>query len=59
MYCTDVHLINNIPNPMLHYKSPHQVLLGTAPQYSSFWTFEYLCFAKNMNIKHKFDERET
>ena len=50
-------LINKLPTPILKYKSPHQVLLGTVPSYSSLRVFECLCFAKNMNIQHKFDER--
>ncbi|KAJ0085512.1 hypothetical protein Patl1_07285 [Pistacia atlantica] len=50
-------LVNKLLTPILHYKSPHQVLLGTVPLYSSLRVFGCLCFAKNMNIQHKFDER--
>ena len=54
---TACYIINKLPTPILNYKSPHQVLLGTVPIYSSLRVFGCLCFAKNMNIRHKFDER--
>ena len=54
---TATYLINKLPTPILKFKSPHQVLLGSPPSYSSLRVFGCLCFAKNMNIQHKFDER--
>ena len=52
---TAAYLINKLPTPLLHFKSPHEVLLGQIPDYSPLRVFGCLCFAKNMNIKHKFD----
>jgi hypothetical protein len=54
---TAAYLINKLPTSILKYKSPHQILLGSPPSYSSLRVFGCLCFAKNMNIQHKFDER--
>ena len=53
---TAAYLINKLPTPLLNYKSPHQILLGSVPVYSSLRSFGCLCFAKNMHIKHKFNE---
>lgn len=50
-------LINKLPTPILEYKSPHHVLMGNTPSYSSLRVFGCLCFAKNVNIQHKFDAR--
>lgn len=54
-YC-NIHY-KKLPIPILKYKSPHKVLRGFLPSYSSLRVFGCLCFAKNMNIQHKFDER--
>lgn len=54
---TATYLINKLPTPILKYKSPHQILLGSPPSYSSLRVFGCLYFAKNMNIQHKFDKR--
>ena len=52
---TAAFLINKLPTPLLGLKSPHEILFGKVPSYSSLRVFGCLCFAKNMNIKHKFD----
>lgn len=54
---TAAFLINKLPTPILEYKSPHQVLMGNTSSYSSLRVFGCLCFAKNVNIQHKFDAR--
>ena len=52
---TTAFLTNKLPTQIRKCKSPHQVLFGIVPSYSSFRVFGCLCFAKNMNIQHKFD----
>ena len=54
---TAAFLINKLPTPLLGLKSPHEILFGKVPSYSSLRVFGCLCFAKHMNIKHKFDFR--
>lgn len=49
---TAAFLINKLPTSILQYKSPHQ-------SFNSNCTVIFissLCFAKNINIRHKFDE---
>jgi len=39
---TATYLINKLPTPILKFKSPHQVLLGSPPSYSSFMMFNFM-----------------
>ena len=43
--------------PILNFKSPHEILFGKPPLYSSLRVFGCLCYAKNMHTQHKFDAR--
>lgn len=46
-----------MPTPLLSSKSPHEVMFTSKPNYSQLRIFGSLCFGRNHNIKHKFDQR--
>ncbi|KAJ9551410.1 hypothetical protein OSB04_015455 [Centaurea solstitialis] len=54
---TAAYIINKLPTPNLRYKSPHELLFGSPPDYNNLRVFGCLCFARNINIKNKFDAR--
>ncbi|XP_074376749.1 uncharacterized protein LOC141718263 [Apium graveolens] len=54
---TAAYLINKIPTLTLHNKSPHEILMGTPPDYTKLCVFGCLCYARNTHVLHKFDAR--
>lgn len=54
---TAAYLINKIPTPLLANRSPHELLLGSTPNYKNLRVFGCLCYAKNTSIKNKYDSR--
>ena len=53
---TSTYLINRLPTPILHNKSPYEVLHGTLPDYSLLRAFGCLCFA-SVHTNDKFASR--
>ncbi|KAL0417021.1 UNVERIFIED_CONTAM: Retrovirus-related Pol polyprotein from transposon RE1 [Sesamum latifolium] len=57
---TATYLINRLPTPLLHWKSPFEVLHQKPPDYTHLKVFGCLCFASNNNPhKGKFDQRAS
>ncbi|KAL0316465.1 UNVERIFIED_CONTAM: Retrovirus-related Pol polyprotein from transposon RE2 [Sesamum radiatum] len=55
---TATFLINRLPTPLLHWKSPFEVLHQRSPDYEQLKVFGCLYFASNVNPhKAKFDQR--
>lgn len=53
-----VHLINCIPNPLLNYKSPYEILFKTFPVLIHLKVFGCLCYATTLQAhRTKFDVR--
>ncbi|KAL6320916.1 hypothetical protein AAG906_010725 [Vitis piasezkii] len=46
-----VHLINRTPSPLLHNKTPFEILFGTPPSYAAIHTFGCLSFAHDQKSK--------
>ncbi|KAL6322939.1 hypothetical protein AAG906_022777 [Vitis piasezkii] len=45
------HLINRTPSPLLHNKTPFEILFGTPPSYAAIHTFGCLSFAHDKKSK--------
>ena len=45
---TTEYLINRTPTPVLHYKSPYEILFGKPPSYKHLKTFGCLCYASQI-----------
>ncbi|KAL4291591.1 hypothetical protein GQ457_14G021780 [Hibiscus cannabinus] len=55
---TATYIINRLPTPILHNKSPYEVLYAQAPSYSNLMTFGCLCFVSTLKAnRNKFTER--
>ncbi|KAL8089306.1 hypothetical protein AgCh_038927 [Apium graveolens] len=55
---TAVHLINKLPTPVLHNKSPFGLLYNSLPEYDNLRVFGCLAFAYNLaNTSDKFEHR--
>ncbi|KAL4363042.1 hypothetical protein GQ457_04G026360 [Hibiscus cannabinus] len=55
---TATYIINRLPNPVLHNKSPYEVLYAQVPSYSNLRTFGCLCFVSTLKVnRNKFTER--
>jgi len=53
-----MHIINVLPSPIIHNKSPHEMLFNTIPDYAKFKIFGCVCFLLlRPHNKHKFDFR--
>lgn len=53
-----VHLINRLPSPLIHNKSPFEVLFSCMPNYNDLRVFGSLCFASTLKAtRTKFDAR--
>lgn len=57
---TATFLINRFPTPVLSGKTPHEVLLSSAPSYEHLRAFGCLCYAHTHSLpKNKFAPRAT
>ncbi|KAL4376288.1 hypothetical protein GQ457_02G028470 [Hibiscus cannabinus] len=55
---TATYIINRLPTPILHNKSPYEVLYAQAHSYSNLRTFGCLCFVSTLKAnRNKFTER--
>ncbi|KAL2247408.1 UNVERIFIED_CONTAM: Retrovirus-related Pol polyprotein from transposon RE1 [Sesamum indicum] len=55
---TATHIINRLPSPSLHWKSPSEILHNRPSSYANLKTFGCLCFVSNVTpYKNKFDQR--
>lgn len=53
-----VYLINRLPSPITGWKSPHEILFKSTPEYQYLRVFGCLCFAATLRrSRSKFDER--
>jgi len=43
-FTTTVYLINRMPKPIIHMKSPFEILFKTIPDYNKLHSFGCLCF---------------
>ncbi|KAG9444818.1 hypothetical protein H6P81_016158 [Aristolochia fimbriata] len=59
-FATSVYIINRLPTPILHSKSPFDVLVGKPPDYSSLRVFGCLCYPHLRPYSdHKLVDRST
>lgn len=55
---TAAYLINRTPTPLLHSKSPYEILFNKALNYPHLGTFGFFCFAHN-STDDKFTSRSN
>lgn len=56
---TAAYIINLLPTPVLHEKSPHEVFHNSKPTLKHLRVLGCLCFAKNIYIHDKFQSRSV
>ena len=56
---TTTYIINLLPNPVLHGKSPHKAFHNSKPTIQHVRVLGCLCFAKNMYIYDKFQSNSV
>jgi hypothetical protein len=54
---TAVHIINQLPSPVISFKTPFELLYSKPPSYFHLRVFGCLAYAINVHTSHKFDRR--